>query len=250
MKIFYTDLDNTMIFSYKQDIGAHTRMVERYQGREISFITERTYELLQKVKEKMMIVPTTTRTDEQYGRIDLGIGAFPYALTCNGGVLLVNGVEDQEWYETSLHLVSESRDEMKKGIAWLEQENTRMMEVRWIKELFVFTKCEQPELVVDCLQKVLDTELVDVFHNGVKVYIVPKNLNKGAAVRRFQQMIGGTRMLAAGDSEFDVSMLETADLAMAPVSLRERQTLSEKVVVLPQKKVFSEEVLTYILEQE
>lgn len=37
----------------------------------------------------MTIIPTSTRTEEQYKRIELDIGIVPYALVCNGGVLLV-----------------------------------------------------------------------------------------------------------------------------------------------------------------
>lgn len=44
---------------------------------------------MKKVSEKMTIIPTSTRTEEQYKRIDLDIGIVPYALVCNGGVLLV-----------------------------------------------------------------------------------------------------------------------------------------------------------------
>jgi len=43
MVVFNTDLDNTMIFSYKHDIGPEKRNVEIYEGREISFITQRQY---------------------------------------------------------------------------------------------------------------------------------------------------------------------------------------------------------------
>ena len=81
------DLDNTIIYSYKHDIGNEKINVEIYQGREISFITKKTQELLLMAKEKYMLIPTSTRTVGQYERIDLGIGAFPYALVCNGGIL-------------------------------------------------------------------------------------------------------------------------------------------------------------------
>ena len=43
MIAFFSDLDNTLIFSYKHDIGKEKRCVEIYQGREVSYITERTY---------------------------------------------------------------------------------------------------------------------------------------------------------------------------------------------------------------
>ena len=65
MKLLCTDLDNTLIYSYKHELGNEKRNVELYQGREISFITEKTYELLKKVNQQYQIVPVTTRTVEQ-----------------------------------------------------------------------------------------------------------------------------------------------------------------------------------------
>ena len=64
MMVFCTDLDNTLIYSYKHDIGENKRCVEIYQDREISFITQETYRLLCEVKKQAMIVPVTARTVE------------------------------------------------------------------------------------------------------------------------------------------------------------------------------------------
>ena len=104
--ILCADMDNTIIYSYKRNIGENKLNVELYNGREISFISEKTHDLLKKVSEKMTIIPTSTRTEEQYKRIDLDIGIVPYALVCNGGVLLVNGKRDREWYLESLQMTS------------------------------------------------------------------------------------------------------------------------------------------------
>ena len=96
MQIVHTDLDNTLIYSYKHEIGGPKTCVEIYQGREISFMTETSHRLLGQLCSKpgVLVVPTTTRTLEQYQRIDLGIGVPEYALVCNGGVLLHQGKED------------------------------------------------------------------------------------------------------------------------------------------------------------
>lgn len=85
MTVLHVDLDNTLIYSYKHDIGNDRINVETYQDREVSFLTGTTYENLKKLKEKLLIVPTSTRSIEQYRRIDLRIGSLPYALVCNGG---------------------------------------------------------------------------------------------------------------------------------------------------------------------
>lgn len=83
MQIVHTDLDNTLIYSYKHEIGGPKTCVEIYQGREISFMTETSHRLLGQLCSKpgVLVVPTTTRTLEQYQRIDLGIGVPEYALS-------------------------------------------------------------------------------------------------------------------------------------------------------------------------
>ena len=48
MKILCTDLDNTIIYSYKHDIGNEKMNVELYKEREISFISNHTFELLKR----------------------------------------------------------------------------------------------------------------------------------------------------------------------------------------------------------
>ena len=49
MLIFHADLDNTLIYSYKHDIGSDTVGVERYQGRVISYMTGSSYEMLDQI---------------------------------------------------------------------------------------------------------------------------------------------------------------------------------------------------------
>ena len=111
MQIVHTDLDNTLIYSYKHEIGGPKTCVEIYQGREISFMTETSHRLLGQLCSKpgVLVVPTTTRTLEQYQRIDLGIGVPEYALVCNGGVLLHQGKEDPVWYQESLALIADAQ---------------------------------------------------------------------------------------------------------------------------------------------
>lgn len=247
MYLFNCDLDNTLIYSYKHDIGADKINVEQYQGREISFITSRTFELLKEVAEKTVFVPTTTRTVEQYGRIDLGIHTPQYALVCNGGILLKNGVEDSEWYLESLRRIQESKAETEKGFLLLRDDGRRIFDLRLLRDLFVFTKCNEPELVVKDLRNALDTGKVDVFHNGVKVYIVPKRLNKGEAVARLKARLGIRTIIAAGDSEFDLPMLERADYAIAPDSLRNRMDRNENICFVKKEEMFSEKVLEQVI---
>ena len=248
MIIFNTDLDNTMIYSYKHDIGSNKRCAEIYQGREVSFVTERTDKLLKAVNDTVVLVPTTTRTMEQYVRIDLGYGTPHYALACNGGVLVVNGVEDEGWYKESFERVENCQCELAEAEEVLECDENRTFEIRNIRDLFIFTKSSEPQRSVEKLQNSLNTELMDVFYNGVKVYAVPKGLSKGIAVRRFKEKLGADTVIAAGDSEFDLSMLNAADIAIAPPDFPEMEKLTAKTFVMQHEGIFSEFVLEKVLE--
>jgi len=216
MKILCTDLDNTIIYSYKHDIGNEKMNVEIYKEREISFISNHTYELLKKVNEEFLIIPTSTRTIEQYERIDLKIGTFKYALVCNGSVLLVDGKKDKDWYEESLRLAKPSNLEVKKALEYLENDKRRTFELRHIEDLFVFTKCYKSETVVNELREYLDKSLVNVFNNKEKVYVLPTSLSKGKAIERLRKYLKAEFIIAAGDSEFDISMVEAADVGLVP----------------------------------
>ncbi len=246
MIIFNTDLDNTIIYSYKHDIGKNKICAEIYQNREISFITEKTADLLKRVNDRVILVPTTTRTFEQYSRIDLGFGVPRYALVCNGGVLLKDGVEVKEWYDRSREMVEDCQSQLAKAEEILENDENRTFEIRNIRELFIFTKSSEPILSVNILKSKLDGSKVDVFNNGVKVYVVPKTLSKGIAVKRFKEQLGADIVISAGDSEFDISMLNASDVAIAPGELSGFIAAEEKLIH-NDEGVFSEFVLNSVL---
>ena len=248
MILFNTDLDNTIIFSYKHDIGSSKLCAEIYQGRQVSFVTTKTAQLLKQVSREVVIVPTTTRTMEQYVRIDLGFGTPRYALVCNGGVLIEDGVENDEWYSESMALVADCQSELAAAETLLENDPHRTFEVRNIRSLFVFTKSDDPQQTVKMLEEKLDNNKVDIFYNGVKVYAVPKTLDKGAAVERLRKKLGADCVIAAGDSEFDVPLLNAADHAIAPPDFPERERLTVQPYIPNGEKVFSESVLERVLE--
>ncbi|MGP1597504.1 HAD hydrolase family protein [Peptoanaerobacter stomatis] len=251
MKVFNTDLDNTLIYSYKKDIGENKKNVEIYNGRQISFITDKTYHLLKKLNQKLLIVPTTTRTEEQYKRIDLDIGQLKYALVCNGSILLIDGHEDEMWYNTSLSLIENSKNELEKSLTYLQNDNRRNFELRFIKNLFVFTKCENSQNVVNDLKNILDTSKVDVFNNKEKLYVIPKNLSKGNALLRFKQYLDSISdnkkiFISAGDSEFDISMFDKTDISIAPQELSKIHKIPKNTILIDNFSLFSETMLEKI----
>ncbi|MFR0871963.1 MAG: hypothetical protein ACLSG5_11605 [Oscillospiraceae bacterium] len=90
--LIFSDLDGTLIFSASRKQPGDI-VCEYKDNREISCITKRQAELLPGLE----IIPVTTRSIEQYRRIRFPEGFSPeYALTDNGGTLLVNGVPDPD----------------------------------------------------------------------------------------------------------------------------------------------------------
>lgn len=243
MIIFNVDMDNTVIYSYKHDIGNEKKCAEIYEGREISFITYKTQEMLREISEKVLVIPTTTRTREQFERIDLGIGNLKYSMVCNGGVLIVDGVEDEEWYKESQKLIEASYEELRKAVVLLEEDPNRSLDVRFLRELFVYTKSDKPLETMKMLEESLDTSIVDVMNNGVKIYVVPKNLSKGKAVERLKERLGATKVIAAGDSLFDISMLQIADIGIAPSELEFEKIKDNQVIRVGKEHLFSEKVM-------
>ena len=213
MNILFTDLDNTLIYSKKTNIEEKIP-VELYNGEVNSFMSKYSYELLHKLNEKILIVPITTRTYIQYSRIDLGITP-KYVLCANGGILLKDGIKSDEWYKESLDIVKPSSDEREKAYSFLQKDKRRKFECRNIDNLFIFTKCDDMESVVEDLKVRLDLDLVDILYNKEKLYIMPKNLNKADMVRRFIEVYGKETVFAAGDSDFDISMIKLADIGFA-----------------------------------
>lgn len=245
MFAFHTDLDNTLIYSYKHDIGIFKKNVEKYNGKEISFITNNTYTLLNEIQHKMLIVPTTTRTIEQFKRIELGINPFQYALVCNGGVLLENGEINKTWYKESKSLVAESNYEMERGYSLLNYDTNRCFELRYIEDMFLFTKSRNPAQTVNMLNNSLNLKKVNVYHNGEKIYILPLKLSKGNAVMRFKEYMGLSKVIAAGDSEFDISMVTVANFGLVPSGFKKRYLInSAHVKEMDDRYIFSEQLLT------
>ena len=249
MDLFASDLDNTLIYSYKHDIGPDAVCAEVYEGRQVSFMTRRSRALLAEVGRSLHFVPVTTRSVKQYGRIRFGETGSPrLALAANGGVLLVDGASDPGWYADSQRLIAPAEPALRQAEAVLERDPARTLDVRRVDGLFVFTKSADVPATLARLRDALDLTHVALFQNGVKVYAVPRMLDKGSGVRRLRRRFPAARVFAAGDSLFDLPLLEAADTAFYPAGLPYSGRTGQQAVAVPaQAGVFSDVVLESVL---
>ncbi|MCQ2459145.1 MAG: HAD hydrolase family protein [Ruminococcus sp.] len=230
MITFLADLDNTLIYSYRREIIGEKLEVEWINGKLQSYMTKHTYDFLTKA-ENMQIIPITSRTPQQYERLSEIMEKLKvkYAVICNGGILLEDGKVNKEWYEETLRLTAKAQKEMKKACEILKEENPVIHET---ENIMVYAVVEEPQKVEQKLKNALDEKLVMVFCDHRKVYCLPKEINKGNAVKRLiEKGIVKGIAAASGDGEQDISMLEQAEYPIVPETLADRVKNSRKHIV-------------------
>ncbi len=249
MYLFACDLDNTIIHSYKKAQESDI-CVEMKDEKKLSYMTQKSYKLLNEIYEKrtdILFVPLTTRTMEQYNRINLLDSKFPkYALAANGGILLIDNCIDEKWYEESLEIIKDSLNELKLSMDILEKDENIYIDIKIIDGLFVYTKSSNPKKTLSVLSKNIDISKVDVFENGDKVYVISKKLNKGAAVKRLKEKLNIEKTICAGDSLFDISMLNIADIAVYPENLKNNISNDNQNHIFNRDIFFAENLLSLV----
>lgn len=247
MKLFLSDLDNTLIYSHRRDIGPHKQHVEWYEDRWISYMTKESRELLNIVRKKILFIPCTTRSIAQYQRITLLPDWQPeYALVSNGGILLKHGQIEQNWYAESLERHAAVKATMEQAQYLLEQQTNLLLPVHMVDQLFLFTKSATAENLQHYLRQHLDLTQVQVLLHGQKLYVVPQTLTKGVALERLREQYPSHYIYAAGDSCFDVPMLCKADFAFAPAALSEMLHDQPHKYLIDEHTILSEAILNYL----
>lgn len=236
MILFAADMDNTLIYSYKKITG-DAICVETKEGKNLSYMTKNAYELLQKAAEKTLFVPVTTRSIEQYQRINLFNGKQPvYALCSNGGILLKKGQIDIEWLLETKRLIRDTQKDLETGQLVLGKDKNIIFDIRLVDGIFVYTKSKEPEKTILKLKENLNEKKVYIDCNGEKIYIFPKILDKGFAVERLKKMTKVNKIIAAGDSAFDIPMLRVADIGWIPKKEELISVFAQRSFIIPSQK--------------
>ena len=222
------DLDRTLVYSANAlalkgaDSEAPPLVVaEVYDGRPLSFCTRDSEAMLAALSRVAVLVPTTTRTREQFDRIDLHGASVRYAVTTNGGQLLVDGKPDPQWAELVAHTVAAGCAPLDEVLAHLRRaaDADWCLKLRVAEDAFCYLVVDRValpegflgELSTWCVQRGWTVSL-----QGRKLYCVPGPLTKVAAVTEVARRCGAVRVLASGDSLLDAEMLSMADEAVRP----------------------------------
>lgn len=219
-----TDLDRTLIYS-RGALEAHgdTKRslvpVEVHDGKDASWMTVTAAQRFGALAEQALVVPVTTRIPEQWERVRLPGPAPRYAITANGGVLLVNGKVDHSWdsaVAAELREVAPLREVWEHVSLVCRPEWT--VKLRNARGMFCYAvlhrKRVPPGFVAEAAgwaeQRGWQLSL-----QGRKLYWVPQSLRKSAAVAEVARRVEADVVVAAGDSLLDIDLLEHADRGIA-----------------------------------
>lgn len=221
--LYFSDLDRTLIYSkkfLKEDLKEVP--IEKYEGEYISFMTEKSINLLKDINKKNIFIPCTTRSIEQYERIEFkkyNIN-FPFAIVCNGGYILKNGIFLKEWDDIL-------KKELKKNESFLNvrKEFTKnesipgILKVRQVYQLFFYIVVDYSIFNKENLlsfEKYLIKNNWETHYSGRKIYFLPQNLKKENAAKFLANFLGYEDFFALGDSSMDLNLLKNSKKAYIP----------------------------------
>lgn len=245
MKIlFASDLDNTLIYSYKKKQDGYI-CVEINKGKEQGFMTAYTYNNFTAMRENVMFIPVTTRSVEQYRRIAFPDGYVPeYALVSNGATLIHNGIIQADW--NLIEKNSSLRQQLNEVFDRYHNDK-RFINCRIVDDSYVFVYCAGDTDAEETTRELADNTSFNVELSGRKIYFFPENLNKGNAVEKLKKLIDCDYVLSAGDSSMDVSMLNIADKAIITADFDTGLLSCKNFVMAEENYIFSDFVTEHIL---
>lgn len=224
--IYASDLDRTLIYSLgalgvPEDTPGLVP-AEIVDGRTVSYISRQTLEALQELAASIIFMPVTTRTIAEYKRINLFQETLipDYAVTSNGGNILVGGVVDLEWRAAIGRLI-ERRSAAAEEAGRLVHSVVRdewIINERYCDELFftfVVHRASLPLVEITRMAERLDGMGWRVSLQGRKLYVVPEAVNKSDAILHVRRSVQSELMVASGDSLLDKCLLDSADYAIA-----------------------------------
>lgn len=221
MKVFASDLDQTLIYSNRWIEGREDKVkcIEIYDEKPLSFMLLDEIEKLKKIDEVYNFIPITTRTRSQYERIKLPVNP-KYAVVANGATILIDGEVDTIWEAHIKNGLEKSMStaDMKERLSELLNLQG-VLRLRDADGLFLYMITDINSFDRQILKEYeafVESGLWSIHDQGKKVYFVPKVITKGAALNYLKVLNSYEYVVSAGDSDLDESMKEVSDHFIAP----------------------------------
>lgn len=257
--LFATDLDRTIIYSNKFVENYQTvSCVEHLDGREISYMSHRALELLAQAKTRcdIHLVPITTRSLAQFSRI-IPLQDCPYAVVANGGIILHKGQPLKVWQEhieRTRQIQALDYPKILDILTKYQKYLTRTPSL--VDNLFFFTKVtKDQDIVQEFILPSLEKDLKDLEWTftlqGLKLYIIPKEISKENALSFLKDYLKEEFLITSGDGKLDAGFLSLGDIKMIPKNSEVYQLINNKdgYMIVNQGIEGAEDILSVALEQ-
>lgn len=230
-----TDIDGTIIHS--AGFYADGDILVETSGAYSGYMHPSVKNAIGLISNTATIIPVTTRSVDQYRRINWPEGTRPdIAIVTNGAnlvtpdanktgvVSLIDEAEHELWRQ---EIISTER---RLG-SFSCVRDTRVVDGSYV--LAILNDASRVQGHPSCLD--VDTTL-KVFREGKKVYYFPPYINKSIALAHVRRQIPDAFVIAAGDSLNDVAMMTYADFAFAPSSLKSCMANRQAVTFIPDEE--------------
>lgn len=222
--IYATDLDRTVIFSSKFfSLSEKNVTCVEYKGnKEISYMYNEALDLLHKLMEKkdLFLIPVTTRSLEQYQRVT-PFQKCKYAIVANGGIILYNGEVFKPWRKKVDKILIEYQKYESSILKFLKNYACYFeSDIRKVDNIFYFVKLkdekEKNEKLLGILDKSLDKSLWNFTLQGLKLYIIPKEITKENALLFLKKYLNETYVITSGDGKLDLGFIKVGNKKYIP----------------------------------
>lgn len=217
MIIYCTDLDRTLIYSNKfLSLNNNSEVIKISSDDSYPcFITKESYETLNRLWEmddKILLIPATTRSTEQFKTLNVFDVSFEYAITCNGARIFHNGIEDRHWKKKIESIIDGYDYYWKSILSKINCQKFIEKETQFVENYFVYGKHNNEKECRRYLEDNIDTELFHWTTQGKKFYIFPKEIRKENALKYIIDKFENPDVIVSGDGEVDLGLFNCATL--------------------------------------
>lgn len=243
---FISDLDKTLIFSgYQEGI-----CVEKYNDRNITFMTQNGFNLLQEVLQNVVFIPCTMRNLHQTLRIDFIFKYNPKYMICtNGCEIYINGKLDKNWENiVRKKILVEEILNLQKQVDNLRLKH--LIENRSVSDFFLALKFNTTHL--DEELKILRQIIPNTYNiqqDKHKIFLLNKSIDKSNAINYLKEnYLIEDKIVVAGDSKADENMTK---LSYVKAFIPKHATFKNKKAIQTKQEgiLATEEILTNIIKE-
>ena len=235
--IFASDLDRTLIYSnkfIKEGNAQDVMEAEVKDGKVISYMSSKAFQMLGKISERVQFIPVTTRTMEQYKRIGLLRRIqHRYAIVANGGTIIEDGKVNQQWKS----IVKKRLDGECISLGEAMDRFKRISSPVWVKktktadDLFFYNIVDTQMIPMGELsdfEKEMESAGWRMVHHSRKLYFIPKCVSKGDALLHISKKTDGFGdVISSGDSVLDIEMVGVSKQFISPIHAEIYKTMGD-----------------------